>query len=229
VRGDAVRRFIRSLSPSAEFAVVVLGAFGYFVVISLAAVFHADPQAGQLSDRHLLVLLAYELVLLLLLLGFLRLRGWTVDRFDIRLTAGETLAGFGLAGVAYLAYILVFVVVAAAWPQAAQATQTSVISSSGISLATVIAVSFINPAFEEIFVCGYVIAALQKSGDTWAGVHVSVAIRLLYHLYQGAIAVIGVVPIGLIFALWYRRTGRLWPVIVAHAVTDFAALLHFVR
>ena len=61
-----------------------------------------------------------------------------------------------------------------------------------------------------------------------AGVHVSVAIRLLYHLYQGAIA-IGVVPFGLIFALWYRRTGRLWPVIVAHALTDFAALLHFVR
>ena len=33
----------------------------------------------------------------------------------------------------------------------------------------------------------------------------------------------------LVLALWYARTGRLWPVIVAHAVTDFAALLHYVR
>ena len=223
-----MRRFIQALPRSAEFAIVVLGAFGYFVVISIAAVFQHNAQVSQVSDRHLLVLLAYELILLLALLGFLRLRGWTIERFDLRLNAGETLVGFGLAGVAYLAYVLVLVVVAAAWPQAAQALQTSVISSPGISLATVIAASVINPVFEEVFVCGYVIAALQKSGNPWAGVHVSVAIRLLYHLYQGAIA-IGVVPFGLIFALWYRRTGRLWPVIVAHAVTDFAALLHFVR
>jgi membrane protease YdiL (CAAX protease family) len=224
-----VRRFIQALPRSAEFAIVVVGAFGYFVVISLAAVFQHNAQVEQVSDRHLLVLLAYELILLVLLLGFLRLRGWTVHRFDVRLTAGETLVGFALAGLAYLAYVLVFVAVAAAWPQAAQAMQTSVISSPGLSLASVIAVSLVNPVFEEVFVCGYVVAALQKSGNPWAGVHVSVAIRLLYHLYQGAIAVIGVVPFGLIFALWYRRTGRLWPVIVAHAVTDFAALLHFVR
>jgi membrane protease YdiL (CAAX protease family) len=223
-----VRRFIQALSRSTEFAIVVLGAFGYFVVISLAAVFQHNAQVSQVSDRHLLALLAYELVLLVALLGFLRLRGWTIERFDLRLNAGETLVGFGLAAVAYLAYVLVLVVVAATWPQAAQALQTSVISSPGISLATVIAASVINPVFEEVFVCGYVIAALQKSGNPWAGVHVSVAIRLLYHLYQGAIA-IGVVPFGLIFALWYRRTGRLWPVIVAHALTDFAALLHFVR
>jgi membrane protease YdiL (CAAX protease family) len=223
-----VRRFIQALPRSAEFAIVVLGAFGYFVVISLAAIFQHNAQVSQVSDRHLLVLLAYELILLLALLGFLRLRGWTIERFDLRLNAGETLVGFGLAAVAYLAYVLVLVVVAATWPQAAQALQTSVISSPGISLATVIAASVINPVFEEVFVCGYVIAALQKSGNPWAGVHVSVAIRLLYHLYQGAIA-IGVVPFGLIFALWYRRTGRLWPVIVAHALTDFAALLHFVR
>lgn len=224
-----MRRFIQGLSPSAEFAVVVLGAFGYFVAISLAAVFWRNGQAAQVSDRHLLALLAYELVLLLLLLGFLRLRGWTIDRFGVQVSAGETLTGFGLAGAAYVAYVLVFVVVAAAWPQAAQAMQTSGLASPGISLATVIAVALINPLFEEVFVCGYVIAALQKSSDPWAGVHVSVAIRLLYHLYQGAVAAIGIVPFGLILALWYRRTGRLWPVIIAHGVTDFAALLHFVR
>ena len=91
-----------------------------------------------------------------------------------------------------------------------------------------IAVSLINPVFEEVFVCGYVITALRKSRNPWAGVHVSVAIRLLYHVYQGAIAAIGVAPFGLIMALWYRRTGRLWPVIAAHAATDFAALLRFV-
>jgi membrane protease YdiL (CAAX protease family) len=223
-----VRRLIQSLAPSAEFAVVVLGAFGYLVVISVLAAFGRYPQAGQLSDPHLIRLMAYELVLLALLLGFLRLRGWTIDRFGIRLGAGETLIGFGLAGLAYLAYVLVFIAVALAWPQAARAIGSPHISSTGVSLATVIAVAVINPMFEELFVCGYVIAVLQKSRNPWIGVHVSVGIRLLYHVYQGPVAAIGVVPFGLIMALWFRRTGRLWPVIVAHAVTDFAALLRFV-
>jgi hypothetical protein len=28
-------------------------------------------------------------------------------------------------------------------------------------------------------------------------------------------------------ATWYARIGRLWPVIVAHAVSDFAALANY--
>ena len=224
-----MRRFIQSLSPSAEFAIVVLVAFGYVIVISVLAAFGRYPQAGQLTDRHLITLLIYELALLALLLGFLRLRGWTLDRFGIRIGAVETLTGFALAGAAYLAYVLLVYAVYAVWPRAAYAITSPHVSSTGISLATVIAVSIINPVFEEIFVCGYVIAALQKSRNPWLGVHVSVAIRLLYHLYQGAIAAVGVVPFGLIVSLWYRRTGRLWPVIVAHALTDFAALLRFMQ
>jgi membrane protease YdiL (CAAX protease family) len=224
-----VRRFIQSLSPSVEFAIVVLVAFGYVVVISVLAAFGRYPQAGQLTDRHLISLLIYELALLALLLGFLRVRGWTLHRFGIRLGAGETLIGFALAGGAYLAYVVVVYTVYAAWPRAAYAITSPNISSSGISLATVIAVSIVNPVFEEVFVCGYVIAALRKSRSPCVGVHVSVAIRLLYHVYQGAIAAIGVVPFGLIMALWYRRTGRLWPVIVAHGLTDFPALLRFMH
>jgi len=224
-----VRKLVQSLSPSAEFAIVVLVAFGYFVVISVLAAFGRYPQAGELTDRHLISLLIYELVLLTLLLSFLRLRGWTTDRFGIRIGAVETLTGFALAGGDYLAYALVVYTVYAVWPRAAYAITSPHISSPGVSLATVIAVSIINPVFEEVFVCGYVIAALGKSRDPWVGVHVSVAIRLLYHVYQGAIAAIGVVPFGLIMAFWYRRTGRLWPVIVAHAVTDFAALLRFMQ
>ena len=224
-----MRRFIQSLSPSVELAIVVLVAFGYVSFISVLSALGRYPQAAQLTDPHLIHLLIYELVLLAVLLTFLRLRGWTIERFGIRIGAGETLIGFALAGAAYAAYVVVVYTIYAVWPRAAYAITSPHISSTGVSLATVIAVSIINPVFEEVFVCGYVIAALRKASNPWIGVHVSVAIRLLYHVYQGAIAAIGVVPFGLIMALWYRRTGRLWPVIVAHAVTDFAALLRFMH
>jgi hypothetical protein len=69
----------------------------------------------------------------------------------------------------------------------------------------------------------------KSAGSTTAGVNVSVAIRLLYHLYQGGIGVIGIIPFGLIFAWWYARIGRLWPLFVAHGLTDAAGLLQFFR
>jgi len=88
----------------------------------------------------------------------------------------------------------------------------------------VVGVSVINAAFEEIFVSGYVITALKPlRGPTFA-LNVSVAIRVLYHLYQGQLGVLSVLPLGLIFAYWYVRTGRLWPLVVAHAIADIVAL-----
>jgi membrane protease YdiL (CAAX protease family) len=58
-------------------------------------------------------------------------------------------------------------------------------------------------------------------------VNVSVALRLVCHLYQGTLGVLSVIPVGLIFAYWYVRTGRLWPLIVAHALLDFISLAAF--
>ena len=67
-----------------------------------------------------------------------------------------------------------------------------------------VAVSAINPVFEEVFV--------------------SAGIRVFHHFYQGAVGVVGVAPLALLYAYWFARTGRLWPLIVAHALTDFTAL-----
>ena len=49
-------------------------------------------------------------------------------------------------------------------------------------------------------------------------------LRLAIHLYQGAIGVVSVLPIGILFAVYYLRTGKLWPVVVAHAAMDLVAL-----
>ena len=48
--------------------------------------------------------------------------------------------------------------------------------------------------------------------------------RLLYHLYQGPLIVIGIVPLGWLSAYVYARWNRLWPIIIAHGILDFIAL-----
>jgi uncharacterized protein len=55
-------------------------------------------------------------------------------------------------------------------------------------------------------------------------VNISALIRLSYHLYQGAAGVLAVVPLGLLFGIWFARTRQLWPLIVAHAIMDFVGL-----
>jgi len=57
-----------------------------------------------------------------------------------------------------------------------------------------------------------------------AAVAISVAIRVSYHLYQGIPGLIAIVPMGLLFGIWFARTRQLWPLIVAHAIFDFVGL-----
>ena len=48
---------------------------------------------------------------------------------------------------------------------------------------------------------------------------------MFYHFYQGALGVLSITPMGPLFAYWFARTGRLWPLVVAHALQDFTALV----
>ena len=52
----------------------------------------------------------------------------------------------------------------------------------------------------------------------WVAINVSVVVRLLYHLYQGPIGVLTIVPMGLLYGYLYSRTRQLWPLVVAHVL-----------
>jgi len=218
---------LQALSGRTEFTVVIVGAFGVLIAASLVGAVRPAAR-GEMSDAYLGSVLTYELMVMAVLLPFLRVRGWSLKRLGIQVSALDTLIGFALAFADLLTFYLAFQLIASVWPQAAQAMALPGFMSKSLSLSAVIAVSIVNPIFEELFVCGYVISALRER-DPWLGINVSVAIRLAYHLYQGALATISIVPSGLILGIWYTRTARLWPVIVAHALWDFLPLVHYVR
>jgi membrane protease YdiL (CAAX protease family) len=173
--------------------------------------------------------LIYESAALLLLGGFLYIRGWTIKRVGLTPRWIDTLIGVGLAIGAYAIYAVLWMVATEAGMRPAYLNGASSLIGGHFALPTVVTVSFLNPLFEELFVCGYLITVAKESGHLARGVNASIAIRLGYHLYQGGAGVVGILPLGLIFALWYSRTNRLWPVVVAHGLTDFVALVSFVR
>jgi membrane protease YdiL (CAAX protease family) len=219
-----VKCYIRALFPRLEFGIVVVGAFGSFVAGSVLAFF--DPSGPvPISNAQLQDVVVYELVAAAILLTFLRIRNWTLQSVGVSPSLQGTLVGVGLAAAAYLIYVVVFLISAVLSPHIAQVVAAQALVAPGLNVALVIAASIVNPVFEELFVCGYVVTALREHRGFWTAVNVSIAIRLLYHLYQGPIGVLSIIPLGFVFAHWLGRTARLWPVIVAHAIFDFLGLL----
>lgn len=214
---------INSLSLKTEFAWVIGLAFGYFILSSIFQ-FFVPPGSAPITENYLLFLIIYEPIILLAIFWFLKQRGWSFDDFNLQPSLRATGYGVLLAGCAYISYVAVWKIVSFLAPGLLKVISQATLVSNNISVIYILAVSVINPLFEELLVVGYVVTALkQVKGVTYA-VIISVAIRLLYHLYQGPLAVLSIIPLGLIFGYWYAKRGRLWSVIVAHALFDFIGL-----
>jgi len=214
------------LSPRTEFTVVILVAFGYFILGSVLSVFIPSGSA-HISERHLRFLLFYELVIFSVLWLFLTTRGWRLQAIGLKISLRDTLLGAGFVVLIYIIYVALWLLLGGFFPELTE--QSRKLVAPDIDLPTLIAVSMVNPVFEEVFVCGYLITALKKSRSVAFAANVSIAIRLAYHLYQGALSLFSALPVGILFAWWYARTGRLWPLIVAHGVIDFLGMLRFVK
>ena len=81
---------------------------------------------------------------------------------------------------------------------------------------------------EEVIVVGYLLTGLQQLEISPAKAIVwSSLLRGAYHLYQGFGAGLGNVAMGLVFGHVWRRTGRLWPLIVAHGIIDSVAFVGY--
>jgi len=220
---------ILRLSGAFEITLVLLLAFGTTVPGSLLALLSPEYLAYRatppINNGALLRSLFYELAAMSLLIPFLRARGWTRERLGVRPTFRDTVWGVGLLLICYAIFYLFGTVLAYAWPALVVGISRMHLQSGHVDSLTILAISLVNPVYEELFVCGYVITALKERFGVTTAVNVSAGIRVFYHFYQGALAVVGITPMALIFGYWFARTGRLWPLIVAHALQDFIALV----
>lgn len=85
-----------------------------------------------------------------------------------------------------------------------------------------------NALLEEVVVAGYLLRRLDQIG--WRpgrAVAASALLRGSYHLYQGVGGFVGNVAMGLLFAMLYRRWGRVGPLFVAHALIDAVAFVGY--
>ena len=222
------REQISALSNRTEFLIVFFGAFG-FALISAAAYLFGFRPSPTITEQHLRFLLVYEPVTLVVLCGFLSIRKWTLKRVGLTHQLSDALVGVALAVGAYIGYVALWLLAVAVDLRPGYLHGAKSLVDGHFGLLTVVAVSIVNPLFEELFVCGYVISFAQERGRPALGLNASIAIRLAYHLYQGAVGVVGIIPFGLVFGVWFSRTRRLLPVVVAHGLTDFVGLVSYIQ
>jgi CAAX protease family protein len=168
-----------------------------------------------------------EAIYVVVLWPWLARRGWSFGTIAGAPQPIDILRGLGLAIAANIAYFIS----AYTWIVFVPGTHEIVQKASpvGTAAAWVVMVGVIlNPMVEEFLWLGYGITALRRYG-TRTAVLASLALRMSVHLYQGRLAFISVLPLAVVFTLYFVRTRRLWPVIVAHMFFDTLGLLSVVR
>jgi membrane protease YdiL (CAAX protease family) len=85
-----------------------------------------------------------------------------------------------------------------------------------------------NAVLEEIVVTGYLLTRLRELGwRVGAAVAASSLLRGSYHLYQGFGAFLGNAIMGVVFALFFVRTRRVLPLVIAHTLVDVVAFVGY--
>jgi membrane protease YdiL (CAAX protease family) len=224
-----MRDWLQSLSYKTEFVIVILIGFGYFTVGAIVNfTSFTGPSPSErivISNSQFYITIIYEILALIVIAAFLNIRNWSIADFNLKISARLTGAGILLALADYAILIVMFMLMSPLLSMDQNALGNFVPDFSSLNLTTITLISIINPIYEEVLVVGFVIAALKSRKGAWFAINTSVAIRLLYHFYQGPLALISIVPMGLLFAYVYIRFKRLWPLIVAHGIMDFIGLM----
>jgi membrane protease YdiL (CAAX protease family) len=83
----------------------------------------------------------------------------------------------------------------------------------------------LNPFFEELIVRAYTMSEVMNlGGNRGLAVIVSVVVQMSYHTYQGVASVLALTLLFTAFSIYYIRTRKIVPVILAHLCLDLLAL-----
>ncbi|MDY3127044.1 MAG: CPBP family intramembrane glutamic endopeptidase [Corynebacterium sp.] len=83
-----------------------------------------------------------------------------------------------------------------------------------------------NAFGEELIVVMWLMTRLRTLGwSVPASIAASSVLRGAYHLYQGISAGFGNIAMGIIFCIYFHKTQRIWPLIIAHFIINAIAFL----
>src|SRR5262249_3860906 len=155
-----------------ELVIVIVAAFGIFIFGSIQGALSLRPEPS-ISDAHLGFVLVYESVVLVALSLFLHVRGWTPEHVGLAPHPRDFPAAFAMAIGLYVAYLLMLLLAMGFFTQLRDPASSISAARPTMGVVNVLAISVVNPLFEEVFVCGYIVAALRERRGPWTAINVS--------------------------------------------------------
>jgi membrane protease YdiL (CAAX protease family) len=217
-----------------EVALVCAIAFGGSLLASAWVLFFGD--SGQTSESSATLRWMYsglqEVSALVLVWYFLKLRnksfldlGFYRRLKDVGWSIGLLVAG---SMAFYTVYAAIYLTGLATNHNAASAQVADSIFGGGISGVTILFM-FLNPFFEELIVRAYLMTEIKHLTKSSAlAIAVSTGLQASYHLYQGVPLAIATGAMFLIFSIYYSKTNRIFPIILAHLYCDVGSTLWYV-
>ena len=79
---ERIRELIRRLPTRLEFLIVIVWAFGLFIFTSILSI--GESRVAVYNNQQLASVLVVELLQFAFLAWFLRVRGWTLEKFSLK-------------------------------------------------------------------------------------------------------------------------------------------------
>jgi len=198
---------------------------------SVYLAFH--PAAPSYSNMRLLTGISEEITGLLLFLVLFKRQGSRLQDIGLSFQWTDLPKALGLAMAAFLVMWVMRFVIPYVWllttlhpPQWPETHAMFSASSFWLFLPFLL----LNPFFEEILVRGYLMTELiDLRKSVFLATVVSLMVQTSYHLYYGLAGAI-VVGSGLaVLAIYFAKSRRLMPIILAHMLWDSTAIFGFLH
>jgi membrane protease YdiL (CAAX protease family) len=217
-----------------ELVLVLVVAFGNALAVSIFTVLTRTTSlySGSSFSSLGFVGVIQEIPPLALLVYVLLRQGRTLKDLGLRFKWTDLPFSFLLFFCAVVVELILWQVFARTWLAVSghipDTTQRNIeFVTAGLSVWTLILI-LINPVFEELIVRAYLITEVGSlTGSAVVAVAVSVVLQTSYHLYQGVVPAILYSALFLVFSIYYVKTRRILPVILAHFYFDFMAVAYY--
>jgi membrane protease YdiL (CAAX protease family) len=211
-----------------EVCLVMLAACGSSIFFALYVLIKGPSAVSQFSSLRSAGGIIQEATALLLLGYVLSRRSLGFANLGLRWSRSDVAMGLLVTTVSYAAYGLGGTLVQTIHHLIYGSWASGPTANDFFAHPSVVAIPLIllNPFFEELIVRAYLMTeVIALTGSSMRAVAVSVLVQFSYHLYYGWRGAISLAFFFLPLALYYARSRRALPVIVAHGVLDVYALI----
>ena len=211
-----------------EVCVVMLVACGGYILFALYLLINGPSAVSQVSSLRSAGGIIHEAAALLLLGYVLSRRGLGFASLGLRWSPGDVGMALLVSVVSYAAYELGHTLVQTIHHLLYGSWASGPTAKDFFAHPSVVAIplTLLNPFFEELIVRAYLMTeVIALTGSSMLAVAISVLVQFSYHLYYGWGGAISLAFFFLPLALYYMRSRRALPVIVAHGLLDVYALI----